>query len=348
MKEVGYLIVGQGIAGTLLSLELLNAGQRIFILNKETDHTSSNKAAGLYNPITGRKMVKTWLADELFESLEDYYKRVERLVGETFIYPKPIYRPFVSIEEQNEWQGKVSLSEFQSFVKRLHSNSVKIAGVIDPFGGVELSNCGSVDVPTLIQSSRKYFLSKGIYKAEMFDYEKLSETGSLIQYGEITAKKIIFCEGPGAVDNPYSKDLPFKLVKGEILDIEAVLPTERILNRGVFMLPRKEVFKVGSTYDHSEVNHTPTELAKTNILERLNKIYSGEYKIKDHRAGVRPATYDRKPLIGMVGKHKRIGIFNGFGAKGVSLTPFFATQFVNYLLGKGNILPEADLHRTDK
>ncbi|MFY0601168.1 MAG: FAD-dependent oxidoreductase [Cyclobacteriaceae bacterium] len=348
MKRVDFLIIGQGIAGTLLSMELLSANKSCHILNKETENTSSNKAGGLYNPITGRKMVKTWLADELFESLESYYSKLEEVLGTRFLYPKPIYRPFFSVEEQNDWQGKVSQADFRPYVKTIHLKSIGIEGVNDPFGGLELSKCGSVDIPTLIMAARKFFQDKGNYSAEVFDYNKLEEKEDGISYKDISAKTIIFCEGPDAVDNPFFKNLPFKLVKGEILDIETNLPVDRVINRGVFVLPKNGIFKVGSTYDHNVIDHEPTEKGRKNISERLEKIYSKQYKIVKHTAGVRPSTYDRRPFIGMTGKYDRVGIFNGFGTKGVSLAPFFATQFVNYLLRQKDIYQEVLLQRVDK
>ncbi len=340
--------MGQGLAGTLLALELMDAGQSVFILNKETEHTASMKAAGLYNPITGRKMVKTWLADELFAGLESHYEHLEKKLDAKFLFPQPIYRPFFSIEEQNDWQGKIGEAEYQNVVDRMHTKSLNIDGVIDTYGGLELKASGSVDLPELISAARSFFIDKACYANEAFDYSKLEEEIDVIRYQDIEAKKVIFCEGPGVTDNPYFKDYPFKLVKGEVLDVKTKLSEQRIVNRSVFMLPRHGVFKVGSTYDHSVLDHQPTAAGRTNICDRMEKIYEGDYEIVGHKAGVRPATYDRRPFIGLVGKLGSVGIFNGFGAKGVSLVPFFATQYVNYLLGNSELHEGVSLGRLNK
>ena len=84
MKNIDFLLVGQGIAGSLLGYELLERGHSIVIFDPVIENTSSNKAGGLYNPITGRNMVKTWLADELFNGLADYYKNLEKELMEKF------------------------------------------------------------------------------------------------------------------------------------------------------------------------------------------------------------------------------------------------------------------------
>ncbi|MEP4535300.1 MAG: FAD-dependent oxidoreductase [Cyclobacteriaceae bacterium] len=348
MKKVDYLIVGQGIAGTLLAWELKKSGQSIFVLNKETENTSSNKAGGLYNPITGRKMVKTWLADEIFPTLETYYADLEKELGASFLFPKAIYRPFFSIEEQNDWQGKASADEFSRYIKSLNHSSLGIDGVEDPFGGLELQMSGSVDLPILIQQARKHFRSRGEYAAEVFEYEQLELLEAGVRYKNFEANRVVFCEGPDATSNPLTNHLPFKPVKGELLKIRTALSGEQIVNRGVFILPKEGFFKVGSTYDHARLDHEPTEAGRKNITERLAKIYKNDFEVVDHTAGVRPATFDRRPFVGMLGSHQQIGVFNGFGTKGVSLVPFFATQFVNYLLGKGELYPEVDLRRVEK
>jgi hypothetical protein len=47
-----------------------------------------------------------------------------------------------------------------------------------------------------------------------------------INWQDISAKKIIFCEGYHAIHNPWFNYLPFQLAKGEILTLTAkqILP----------------------------------------------------------------------------------------------------------------------------
>ena len=68
--DVDFIIVGQGIAGTVLADHLMAVGKNVLVFDEPSLSNSSRVAGGLYNPITGRKMVKTWLADELFENID--------------------------------------------------------------------------------------------------------------------------------------------------------------------------------------------------------------------------------------------------------------------------------------
>ena len=342
-RKVDYIVVGQGIAGTWLSYELITRGHKILIFNHESPNTASLKAAGIYNPITGRKMVKTWLADQLFADLEERYKTVERLLGKNFIHSIPIYRPFLSIEERNDWEGRME-NGFEAFIAQISSLSHRPKQLNDPSGGIFLRKSGYVDLETLILSYRSYLIDKGIYRSEMFDYKSMKIGINEVLYNGIEASKIIFCEGP-SLTNPYWNNLPYKLVRGELMDIECNLSTENIVNRGVFMIPKSGYFTVGSTYDHSNLSYEPQESGISDLEGRLSKLFKGSYRIIDKRAGIRPATKDRKPFIGLHPEKETLGIFNGFGTKGVSLTPYFATQFVDFLEGNGKIEKEADVQR---
>ena len=78
MQKRDILIVGQGLAGSLLALELEKRKKNVMIIDNNPSVSSSKVAAGLYNPITGSKMIKTWLADELFPNLSKYYQDLEK------------------------------------------------------------------------------------------------------------------------------------------------------------------------------------------------------------------------------------------------------------------------------
>jgi len=347
VEKVDFLIVGQGIAGSILAVKLMDAGYSIKIINEEKQEISSLKAGGIYNPITGRKMVKTWLADELFLNLESFYQELEIKLSARFIYPMPIYRMFGSYEEQNDWSIKISEPGYKQFVEEMKGKSIGLNGVKDEFGGLMLKKCGYVNVPDLLTACRNFFIHKGVYHSEVFEYNELT-VGVGINYKNLKADKVIFCEGPEANKNPFWKDLPFRLVKGETLEIITELPEDMIVNKGVFILPKEGRYTVGATYDHNHLDHTPSEKGIKNLEERLRKIYGGEYQFVKAKAGVRPATFDRRPFIGFHREQPAVGVFNGFGSKGVSLIPYFAEQLVNYLRGDGDLMPEVDITRVTK
>ena len=343
-KKVDFILVGQGIAGSWLALELIKRNYSIHVINKETEDTASFKAAGLYNPITGRKMKLTWKAEELFSDLENNYREAESLLQTNFLHSKSIYRPFREIEEKNDWDGKIDDDITTQFVEQIHSESLGYKGIKDPLGGLKIKKSGYVDLKTFILSLRRLLIDRGFYHPKVFDYSEVEFKDGKVDYKGIQAQKVIFCEGPNT-NNPFWNELPFKLVRGEVIDIECGLKADVIINRGVFIIPKGNYHTVGSTYDHKVLSFQPQKEGIEELKRRFGQLFEGPYRIVEKRAGVRPATYDRKPFIGISPINETLGIFNGFGTKGVSLAPYFAKQFVDTLEGKSKIEKQADVQR---
>jgi len=227
----------------------------------------------------------------------------------------------------------------------LHTKSAFGNHINDTFGGLSLNNCGYLDIPEFLKASRNYFVKKDIVIDAAFNYQEL-EIASGINYKFIEAEKIIFCTGMEAKMKDLFGWLPFSLVKGEILDM---IPQEKfdvIYNKGVFIMPRSEdKYLVGATYETVNIEEGITEKARNTLIEKLNAIFKINYHIIGQRAGIRPATRDRKPFIGMHPEKEQIGIFNGLGAKGVTLAPFFAKQFAENLVNGTALDKEVNVNR---
>ena len=64
--KADYLIVGQGIAGSVLAWTLHQRGHHVLILDDPALPSASKASAGIFNPLTGKKLNRTWKADEIF------------------------------------------------------------------------------------------------------------------------------------------------------------------------------------------------------------------------------------------------------------------------------------------
>ncbi|WP_332911310.1 FAD-dependent oxidoreductase [Algoriphagus boritolerans] len=85
---------------------------------------------------------------------------------------------------------------------------------------------------------------------------------------------------------------------------------------------------------------------KNEILSKLLEVVRVPVTaVKSHKVGIRPATKDRKPFLGKHPKEDSVYMFNGFGAKGVSLVPYFSKIMTEYLIKSQPILPEVDIAR---
>ncbi|MCE7991247.1 MAG: FAD-binding oxidoreductase [Roseivirga sp.] len=344
--EVDYIVVGQGIAGTVLTDHLMKEGFSVLVYDDQSYSNSSRVAGGLYNPITGRKMVKTWLADELFPYLLTYYKGLELRLSTRFLVDTPIYRPFVSIEEQNEWMGKSSDPAFQPFIRQVFGSSQFGEHIYDEFGGLQLDQSGYLNTKGMIVAFREYLLTKNALVEQSFDAESLELTEEGTRYKGVLASKVIFCDGPLLSSNKYFSWLPLSPVKGELLFIRVSEDFEAIYNRGVFIIPiGGGICKAGATYDHFNLDQKTTERARKQLIEKLDGLIKIPYEVVDQVAGIRPATKDRRPFVGIHPKYSQLGVFGGLGTKGVSLAPFFAKQFVEHLTKSEELKMEANIQR---
>lgn len=344
--KIDYLIVGQGLAGSVVALNLIKRGYKIHVIDNFDPQSSSRVAAGIYNPVTGKEMKKTWFADKLFPTLHKFYKEAEVLTESKFFFPLEMYRPFLSIHEQNDWMAKSSAAGFSAYVKEISSYSLGNQQVYDDFGGISLLQCGYLHVVDFLNATRTYLETSGSYELGRFTESDLLVEEDSITYKNIDAKKVIYCNGNEAKNSQYFGWLPFRPVKGEILRAKSEVALNKIYNRGVFIVPLSNgLCNIGATYNWRTLDVLPTEEARKELLDKLNKLSPLSFEIKGHIAGIRPATKDRKPFVGIHPSHKALSIFNGLGAKGVSLAPYLAQNFVEFLERKEELHPEVNIIR---
>lgn len=342
--EIDFLLIGQGLAGTALAYRLKQAGKKIKIIDQPKGNNSSRVAAGLYNPVTGRKMVKTWNADKLFPEIVPFYRELEKVTNRQFLTAQHIYRPFLTIEEQNEWMGHSAEEGFQAYLYQIHTRS-QSSQLFDSFGGVMLKNSGWLNINNLLDGISSYFREELII--EEFQESLLRFSSNKWQYREYSAENLIYCNGLGAMKSRFFGFLPFAPVKGEILEVRQDFLPDYIVNRGVFRVHLGDgIHRVGSTYSKHDLDEGPTDRAKNEILERLSDLVNEPVReMISHKTGIRPATRDRKPFIGKHPFEKNVYIFNGFGAKGVSLIPYFSKHLCLHLINNEAIDPEVDIAR---
>lgn len=345
---VDIIIVGQGIAGTMLSWFLLKAGKSIKVIDHYNPSSSSNIALGITKPITGRRLVKTWMAEELIGFSVKTYTEFEAQFNQKFLNHWRVYKIFDSIKAQNDWSVRASTAEYMPYLQNPNIVYLDKAKVKNDFGCFELSGSIQVDISALLSAYRKFLKEKGLLVEAQFQNDLLQITTDCIGYGDLKAEQIIFCEGAAAATSPYFKQLPFLLAKGEALRVRIKdFYADRIVNGNVLIMPtvNKDEYYVGATHHWDFVDDKPSEKGKQELLNELETILNVPYEIIDHKAAIRPTVQNRRPFIGFHPQHNQVGIFNGLGTKGVSLAPYFANHFVKHITEGAPLLDEVDIKR---
>ncbi|SHN22075.1 Glycine/D-amino acid oxidase [Cyclobacterium lianum] len=345
--KADFLLIGQGLAGTILSYRLFRAGYTVHLIDDAHPSASSRVAAGLYNPVTGRKMIKTWMADILFAEIEPFYQEMEGFLNQKLLHPQGIFRPFISFEEQNEWLAKSADDQFEGFIKEVFTGP-QFPGVNDGMGGLLLKKAGYVDIPVLLQAYRTWAKSQGLMTEAVFSRNQLKrgKDGDW-EYQDLTAGGLIFTNGIRAKDQGFFDWLPFAPVKGEILTLRQDFYSSKIINRGVFRIDLGNgLGKVGATYDNRNIDLEPTAAARQEILDKLRQLIPEKVlEILHHQVGVRPATPDRRPILGKHPSEENVYLFGGLGAKGVSLAPYFSRKMVDFLHSGEEPQKEVNINR---
>jgi glycine/D-amino acid oxidase-like deaminating enzyme len=348
MKTADVIIVGQGLTGTWLSWWLNKAGLSFKIIDQTNKDSSSMRAAGLINPVTGRRLVNTWMIDELMPFALNAYKEIGNFLNESFISETAVIDFFPSVQMLQAFQKRYEEDHSYLFPgedREKYSEWFKY-----DLGWGAITPCLLVNVEKLLNSWRSWLEKNNFLCEEIFDISKLQTKSERIEYSGIHARYIIFCDGKSSAQNPYFEKLPFALNKGEGILVEIKgLPAHLSYKKGMSLIPcRENIFWLGSSYEWEFSNELPSQKFRENAESWLNHTLKLPYTILEHFAAVRPATLERRPFVGFHPGFPQIGILNGMGTKGCSLAPYFANQLVENIKGEGNINPLADIARFEK
>ena len=343
-KKLDYIIVGQGLVGTWMSYYADKLGKNFIVINDPTIPSATSVASGVINPVTGRRIVQTWMIDVLLPNALEAYTELGIQLNKTILKKAPVVllHPSVQMKESFEYRlnhDNVYLSpnnktDWEAFFKT-------------PFGTGQIDSSFWIDLNTMLSSWRKQLKDLGNYIETYFDIEDLIVHQDHVTWKEYTANHIIFCDGNNSMQNKYFNKLPFAPNKGEALIVEIKgLPKENIYKQSISIVPWKEdLFWVGSNYEWTFKDNSPTETFKEKMIQALNNFLKVPYTIVDHITGIRPANTERRPFVGVHPSFPSIAICNGMGTKGCSLAPYFSKQLIEYIENGKAIDAEADIKR---
>ena len=344
--HVEYLIIGQGISGTWLSYYLQKEGKSFIVIDNNEKNSPSRIAAGIINPVTGRRHVTVWMAEQILPFAWKAYENIGKYLNLTTISQKPIIDFFPSPQMRESFVQRTE--EMANYVSQPADETSFRDHFNYEFGYGKISPVYQVNPETLLPAWRNQLEKDDLLLEENFEPALLLQIPGGIQYKEIRADKIIFCDGNGSVTSSWFERLPFAPNKGEILLAEIPdLPSTTIYKRGMMLAPMsvEGLWWFGSNYLWDFEDATPTSEFRLKTEQLLKDWLKIPFTITEHLSGIRPATLERRPFVGIHPHHPAIGILNGMGTKGCSLAPFFAHQLVRHLVSGEPISPEADIKR---
>ncbi|MCC5916829.1 MAG: FAD-dependent oxidoreductase [Cryomorphaceae bacterium] len=342
MKEV--LILGQGIAGTVLSATLQKKGINVTIIDSPSKSKASQIASGLYNPIVLKRMKLVHFAEEMMRDLHGFYEDLENILEVNFFHPSPIHRIFHDVAEQNDWFAKSDHPDWKSYLGDIVNG---IGEIKSPHGMGIVNQTGWVNTRKMLNAFRtKNKVIEQIVEAKSL----VNPDGNIIFDGKVF-DALVFAEGwLAAKENVFYPVDVFRPSKGELLEIK-ISPKkagQSVLHFKHFLIPvENDVYKTGATYVHGQFDETTTPESAKELMNALRKIFPRDVEITvlNQMAGVRAATKDRRPLIGKHPEYSKVFFMNGLGSRSILMSPYLSNCLVQCMLYGSEIPPSLDINR---
>ncbi len=330
-----YFIVGQGIAGTMLSYFLLQKGKSVLVFDDGHHTSASTNALGVCNPVRGRNLKLASENAAVFPFARETYKRLEDLLGCEFCRDIDQIRFFLDAKQRRNWERKKDDHAYAQYFKgEVAPNSFdKIACEL---GGIRIAGTFYMDGQSMLPRYRAWLEQNAAPCEAAFEYDQLKITGNGVRYGDKTAKTIVFCEGYRVYQNPFFDWLPHTPMKGEWLTVKFEdFDPGFMINKSLMIIPvGNGEYRAGATFDMEDLTIAPTEDGRNELIRRLERIMLTPFEIVSHAAGIRPKTKDNQPILGRNPEHGQLAVFGGWGSIGFIQTPFYASEFADYLEGE--------------
>jgi glycine/D-amino acid oxidase-like deaminating enzyme len=351
-----FLLVGQGLCGTWLSYFLEQEQREFLVLDPGNLPNASKQAGGLINPVTGRRLVTTWLIDELMPFAKQQYGQLEQLLisrstkpDDNLFEERSIIQFFSHPDTRSVFEKRaIERSDYL----HLPTEELLETKAFDHLHGYGIIQKSYQVRPDLLLTAYKEHLSRsGRLLEKKFEYDRLVPLPGGGRYDDISFDYLIFCDGTGTHGNPLFNHLPVAPVKGEALIVRAPdLPASYVFKGPMTLIPlgNSGYWWVGSSYEWDFSDPYPSTNFRSATEQTLKQWLQLPFTVTDHWAAIRPGSKERRPFVGMLEQYPPIGLLGGMGTKGCSLAPYFARQLVQHLLRQAPLNPEANLRRFER
>ena len=331
MKRINSLIIGQGIAGTMVAYQLQQRGLSIMVIDSGMINTASRIAAGMFSSISGKR--KTFDV-EMFTKQKfaiGNFRMIEKLLGVKFLHEENIIQLFHSEKEKTETVERMKDENFSAQIELKNSH---IKNIKDEYGSIAIKNSGWIDCESMLKAYRNYLIANNSFSIDDFKYDKLEIKENHLHYKDYEATNIIFCEGYQKRKNPFFENENIIPCKGDVITLKhANHRNKKILKRSnYFLIPtNEETVKAGSTYLWSNDDEQLNESHGIEIKNKVDEIFSDEFEIINHQTAIRPTTKNREVIAKQHSLYKNMFMLNGLGTKGIIQAPFYANYITEMI-----------------
>lgn len=341
------LIVGQGYAGSLLSYLLIQKGVEVLVADHPVLSSATSVSAGIINPVTGKRLALSYRVGEFLPFAIDTYNRIGEETNTRIFEPKPVINVFHSPANKNDWFARSAEPGYRDYCGEIVGAQDVPGSLVAPFGAILVKPAGWVDAAGMKMAVKNWLIMNNRYVEAEISVAHLKFDPHAVSWAGMHFDFVVFCEGyPGKNPGLFSH-IPFNPSKGEIIDFRAGgLVHDYVVIHGVYIVPVSTgAFRAGATFNWDDLSPVPTPEGELELTEALEKIITVPFRVTGHRAGIRPAIEDRRPVVGLHPEFRRVAILNGLGTKASLLAPLCASMMCDLLLYNKSPDPVMDVER---
>lgn len=314
------LIVGQGIAGTLLSFMLYRRNIPFMVIDMPASNPTSYTSGAVLNPYSGKTKSGVRRRSVMYDTAIGIYQEMESFLGIPLVRDGSLV--FFDSDREPQPEQAESFRDFFQHFETVH--------ICEPVAMVHNE--------VLLKAWNTFLKEEGLLMETVFEESLLVCTEADVQYNNASWHSVIYCNGVAARDSRYFSPLRFTHNRGEVLYLRIKgLPEHVIFNKGkTRLIPKGDnLYWCGSNYNWDFENMIPDETWKAETIAILQSWLKLPFEVIGHICAERPTTVGQIPFIGWHPLYNRLGICNGLGTKGFSAGPSWISHFVDDMLEEG-------------
>lgn len=330
-KQVDFLVVGQGIAGTLLSAELLSRGYTVCVIGQANPHSASMLSSAIIQPLAGRRLQeRPSLQHELGTALQ-CYGELSRMLQLELIRSLALLRIHQTAEEQSLYERHLASGNL--FLTEAPSDSWNLLFRDSGYGAHLITPVYQIFPDRLLPAWRSFLINRGLFVEQPFVFSDLEFAEEGVRYGQWEARSLVFCEGTGGRANPFFPQTIMNKNRGEFLLLSIPDLAATRLYQGPFRLVPKGdgIWWCGSNYRWAYTDLQADTEWRKETLQGMEKWLRIPFRLIDHCVSERPTTAGQKPLLLQHSEYASLYFFNGLGTRGFSAGPSLARQMADML-----------------
>ena len=187
MHSVDFLIIGQGLAGSLMAFELLARGKSVLVVDKEHKGSASKVAAGLINPITGHRLNITDGFYSFNKQAIPFYKSIETKL-KIKIYRELDQTRLIKNQGQFDYlQKRLQESQYQPILRNHTKTDEWFSDVSkNAFGAINVEQTAIINTSELLQGIKEWLSERNSLRNTEFDYQQIQDKNKQVIYQDIS------------------------------------------------------------------------------------------------------------------------------------------------------------------